>query len=72
MKKFICKILNITTCPECNSINLSYGYYNRGWNNLCGQAIGDYGYYCNKCGKIHFEQNIEKYKSKLPDWCTAY
>lgn len=61
-------------CPFCGSRKRTYSPYRwtRGWNNLCSQACGDAGWYCNDCGKIEWERSIEEYKSILPSWCYAY
>lgn len=59
-------------CERCGSVNLSEGYYIRGYNNLCQQSCGDKGYYCFHCGKVSFIKTLEEYKKTLPEWCEAY
>lgn len=60
-------------CEKCKSTTLhkSSGW-TRGWNNLCEQATGDSGTRCFDCGHIKWDQSLEEYKSKLPEWCVAY
>ena len=62
-------------CERCGSKNVgetwSYAYI-RGWNDLCDQAVGDTGAYCNNCGWITFVRSLDDFKKSLPSWCRAY
>jgi hypothetical protein len=65
---------NVRRCEKCGSKNVgnTYSGYTRGYNELCQQACGDIGAYCNNCGHITFVQSLEDYKKSLPKWCRAY
>lgn len=66
------KILG-TRCQHCGSRKRTHRYnWNRGYNNLCKQSIGDSGWYCNECGKIEWDRSIKDFESNLPDWCKAH
>lgn len=60
-------------CPKCGSRNhkSGHGYWTRGYNNYCRQACGDSGWRCYDCGRIEWDQTLEQYQAKLPDWCDA-
>jgi hypothetical protein len=64
----------IPYCKHCGSwdVDKPHSGYTRGWNNLCEQATGDRGAYCNNCGQINWDQSLEDYKKSLPDWCKAF
>jgi len=59
-------------CPNCGKRELQYGYWSRGYNELCRQACGDSGDRCYECGYIRWRLDYESYKSSLPHWCRAY
>lgn len=71
--KIVTKVLG-EQCKNCNTYGqLQYdNRWVRGWNNLCNQAIGDWGKRCYNCGEIYWDRPIEEYRSILPDWCRAY
>lgn len=58
-------------CKKCNSRKVTRGYFNRGRNNLCEQATGDSGYYCERCGHIEFDKSEDEYIKVLPYWCSV-
>lgn len=58
-------------CPNCNSRDQEYGYWTRGWNHLCDQAAGDYGYFCNNCYHVHFLDSKEGFETRNPEWIEA-
>jgi hypothetical protein len=61
----------IKRCYHCGSKKIDRGYYSRGWNNLCNQASGDYGYWCYDCCKVSFIKTLDEYKATLPKWCES-
>jgi hypothetical protein len=66
---------NVSRCEKCGSKNVGktwYYAYARGWNDLCNQAVGDTGAYCNNCGHITFVRSLEDFKKSLPNWCREY
>jgi hypothetical protein len=65
---------NVRRCEKCGSKNVgnTYSGYTRGYNELCQQACGDTGAYCNNCGHITFVRSLEDFKKSLPNWCRAY
>ena len=65
----------VLRCEKCNSKKVGrtwYYAYTRGWNDLCNQAVGDTGAYCNDCGHITFVRSLEDFKKSLPNWCRAF
>ena len=65
----------VCRCERCGSKKVGKTYYflySRGWNDLCNQAIGDTGAYCNNCGWVTFVNTLDEYVKKLPKWCRAY
>lgn len=69
MRSTVCR------CEKCNSKKVGrtwYYTYTRGWNDLCNQAVGDTGAYCNNCGHITFIRSLEDFKKSLPNWCRAF
>ena len=66
------KIFKRLRCGHCNSGNIDKGYYHRGWNNLCEQAYGNDGWFCNKCFNISWSKTYEEAVKAKKDWCTIY
>jgi hypothetical protein len=65
---------SVSRCEKCGSKNVgnTYSGYTRGYNELCQEACGDIGAFCNDCCHITFVQSLEDYKKSLPNWCRAY
>ena len=65
---------SVSRCEKCGSKNVgnTYSGYTRGYNELCQQACGDRGTFCNDCYHVTFVQSLEDYKKSLPNWCRAY
>lgn len=65
---------SVSCCEKCGSKNVgkTFSCYTRGYNELCQQACGDRGAFCNDCCHITFVQSLEDYKKSLPNWCRAY
>lgn len=60
-------------CSKCGSRDTVHGHkWIRGWNALCEQMYGDWGWFCHKCKKIDFETTLEEHKQTLPHWCKPY
>lgn len=59
-------------CERCGSRDTSRGFYTRGYNELCTQAAGDSGHWCNTCGHITFDQSYEDYVAGLQSWVKPY
>jgi len=70
--KIFSKWVHKKICPKCRSLLMQRGYYIRGWNDLCDQATGDFGYRCYDCGYIEWNKTCGEYKKELPHWCHAY
>jgi len=59
-------------CSKCGSKNRRYGEYTRAWNDLCGQAAGDSGYYCMDCNHIDFHTpEFQSWLSQMPIWIVV-
>jgi DNA-directed RNA polymerase subunit RPC12/RpoP len=73
-KKAIIRNEKVVRCEKCGGkkVGPTLNCYTRGWNDLCNQADGDYGAYCEKCGHITFVKSLEEYKKTIPAWCRAF
>jgi ssDNA-binding Zn-finger/Zn-ribbon topoisomerase 1 len=60
-------------CPKCGkrSHHSGRGFWTRGYNDYCRQAISDSGWRCYECGHIEWDHSIDEYRASLPPWCRA-
>ena len=70
LEKILTKLFGIR-CSHCRSRDTHWGYYSRGWNNLCQQAHGSDGHWCGNCYKISFRLSTKEYRHIIPDWCDV-
>ena len=60
-------------CEKCGSWDTEHGcHWTRGRNNLCEQAYGDCGAYCNKCSHVTWDTSLEEHLKTLEPWCKPH
>lgn len=60
------------SCIKCKSRILNHSTWIRGWHKDGNGAADDQGVRCYDCGYIKWDQTLEEYKSKLPEWVKAF
>jgi len=61
-------------CSACGTFGeLRSGHFTRAYNEMCQQAAGASGKYCNGCSTIHFDEpDFDKWMATQPKWIIAY
>jgi len=74
MLNWLTNLLLGRKCPQCGKRHKESGrgWWTRGWNRHCNQAVADTGWRCYECGHIVWDHSLAEYRESLPPWCVAY
>lgn len=73
LKNLVYKEIKAHDCPHCGAMifDKDNRMLARGYNHLCRQSSGDWGWFCKSCHKVHYEHTLEEYLDIEPDWCSC-